>query len=39
MNGNSGDIEHVQISDSEFEEIMDRKHHIAVGEGTLVTEC
>ena len=38
IHGNSGDIKHVQISDSEFEKISDRKRLIAVGEDALVTE-
>ena len=38
IHGNSGDIKHIQISDSEFEEITDRKHFIAIEEDALVTE-
>jgi len=38
IHGKSGDIEHIQISDSEFEAIMDRKRLFAVGEDALVTE-
>ena len=38
IHGNSGDIEYVQISDSQVEEIMYRKRLIAVGEDTLVAE-
>merc|ERR1712160_76395 len=38
IHGKSGDIEHIQISDSEFEAIMDRKRLFAVGKDALVTE-